>query len=79
MKPDPSKLRQQTREHEEQAQHQTQQKPTALEFASAEEMIRYDAEHIAVPSQIAERLNESIAQERQPEVRWWRRFFSRDK
>ena len=76
MKPDPSKLRQQTREHEEQAQHQTQQKQTAVEFASAEEMIRDDAEHMAVPPQIAERLNESIAQEPKPAVSWWRRLFS---
>ncbi|MBI2947609.1 MAG: hypothetical protein HYY23_08175 [Verrucomicrobia bacterium] len=77
MKPDPSKLRQQTREHEEHALHQAQQKQTALEFAAAEEMIRHDAAHTPVPPQIAERLNESLAREPKPAVSWWRRLFSR--
>ncbi|MBM3841021.1 MAG: hypothetical protein FJ398_24315 [Verrucomicrobia bacterium] len=77
MKPDPSKLRQQTREHAEHTLQQSQQKQTALEFATAEEMIREDAAHTPVPPQIAERLNESIAREPKPAVSWWRRLFSR--
>lgn len=77
MKPDPSKLRQQTREHEEHALHHAQQNQTALEFESAEKMIRHDAEHTEAPPQIAARLNESIAHEPKPAVSWWRRLFSR--
>jgi hypothetical protein len=77
MKPDPSKLRQQTRAQEEHALHQAPQKQTALEFASAEEMIRHDADQTTLPPQIAERLNESIAREPQPAVSWWHRLFSR--
>ena len=77
MKPDPSKLRQQTREHLEQTPLHTQHGETALEFASAEKVIQYDTEHTPVPPQIAARLNESIAREPKPAVSWWRRFFSR--
>ncbi|MBI4658101.1 MAG: hypothetical protein HY735_04485 [Verrucomicrobia bacterium] len=78
MKPDPSKLRQKAQEEQAAAFEQTHPKRAALQFASAEEAIRYDAGETAVPPQIAQRLNESIAREPKPAVSWWRRWFSRD-
>ena len=58
------------------ALHQVEQKHEAHQFASVEEMIRTDKEHIEVPPVIAERLNESIA--REPKTRsWWKRVFGR--
>jgi hypothetical protein len=77
MNPDPSKLRQAHREEQQtSALHQSQQKQQGHEFATAEELIRFDVEHTSVPPQIAERLIESIAQEPKPIRSWWRRFFS---
>jgi hypothetical protein len=65
----------------EQQQHaagqQTQQQ-SALEFAAAEELLRYDAEHTAVPGSIAQRLQESTGSLPPPPARsWWRRLFRR--
>lgn len=77
MKPDPSKLRQQTHEQQNAELNQRQQKHAVLEFASAEEMIRDDARQTPVPPQIAERLHESIAREPKPVTPWWRRLFSK--
>jgi len=62
---------------QEQAQHDLshQQHPqqAVTEFATAEAMLRHDAEHTPVPPSIARRLKESIAQV--PRRSWLRRFF----
>jgi hypothetical protein len=81
MKPDPSPLRQQqqqqqTAESELQAQHHSQARQ---EFHSVEEMIRFDLEQNPAPEKIAERLQESIAQEPPPRKSWWERLFGRSK
>lgn len=75
MKPDPSKLRHQTEETQTEALNQSQQKPAVLEFASVDELIRYDAEHTLAPPNVAERLDQSIAKEPKLAVPWWRRWF----
>jgi hypothetical protein len=53
--------------------HPTQSQ-AAREFATADELLRFDAAHTIVPPQIAERLKQS-AQNIPPAPRsWWRNF-----
>ena len=56
------------------AEHQTQAK-TALEFQTAEELLRYDAANTAVPGGIERRLQESTAPLPRPGRPWWKRWF----
>ena len=56
------------------AEHQTQAK-TALEFQTAEELLRYDAAHTPVPGGIGRRLQESAAPLPRPGRPWWKRWF----
>jgi hypothetical protein len=66
-----SKLRQQ-----EEALHdvESRQQEGAAEFTHAEEILRHDAAQVEVPRAVAERLNESIANEPKPSKSWWKRF-----
>ena len=72
-------MKQQTKLSEEQqsrqvgTEQQTQQ-PAAKEFATAEELLRYDAEHTPVPPAIAERLKKSTGKLPQPKPAWWKRW-----
>ncbi len=76
MKKKSSQLRQ--TEQQETATHQTSSAQGALEFASAEEMLRFDAAQTVVPTQVTERLQESIAAEPKPRsAAWWQRWFRR--
>jgi hypothetical protein len=70
-----SKLNQ--HEHQESALHQQGAQQTAVEFASAEEMLRHDAGLTPVPSAVAERLQRSIDQEPKPSRSLWQRLFGR--
>ena len=47
------------------------------EFASVEELLRYDAERVAPPASIATRLQDSIAGGLKLKRSWWRRLFSK--
>ena len=71
-------MKQQTKLSQEQQQqateHQTQQ-PAAREFATAEELLRYDAEHTPVPPVIAQRLKKSTGELPGPKTAWWKRLF----
>lgn len=69
--------RQQAHEELENAQT-TQSEQRAREFASAEEMLRCDAEQTEVPPAVEERLAETIRQESPPPESggsWWRQIF----
>jgi hypothetical protein len=56
-------------------EQQTQQTP-AREFATPEEMLRYDAAHTPVPPGVAQRLREAGGQPPTAPYRpWWRRLF----
>ena len=71
-----SKLNQ--HEHEETIlQQQNAQQQTAVEFASAEEMLRHDAGQTPVPPAVAERLQQSVAQEPKRSPSLWQRLFGR--
>ncbi|HXR05409.1 MAG TPA: hypothetical protein VN836_11950 [Verrucomicrobiae bacterium] len=54
-------------------EHQTQPE-AAREFASAEEMLRYDAKQTAVPPEIARRLQKSTGDLPGPKTAWWKRW-----
>ena len=47
----------------------------ALEFQTAEELLRHDAAQTVVPPEIARRLSQSIAQSPAPRRSWWRKLF----
>lgn len=61
----------------EQAQvHQHLSQPPALEFATPEELLRYDAAQVSPPTRLARRLSASLAAEGSPARPWWRRVWS---
>jgi len=66
---------------QQQAQHEvrqnTTQTPEARQFATAEELLRFDAAQTEVPPGVAERLQETIRQEPKPEPSWWQRWFQK--
>ena len=67
------KFRQQEQVSETQSQSQTSE--TIREFASPEEMLRFDAEQTQVPPQIAQRLSRSLQDEPSAPRSWWKRLF----
>ena len=71
-----SKLNHRLRE-EVTTQQQFAQGNVALEFATAEEMLRADAAQTAVPPAVVERLQKSIDQEPRPARSWWQRLFEK--
>jgi len=70
-----SKLsQQQTQNVEHDARQETRQQ-SGQEFATADELLRFDAAQTAVPPHLAERLKESIANAGPPPRRsWWHRL-----
>ena len=71
-------MKHQTKLSQEQQQqaaaHQTQQ-PAAREFATTEELLRYDAAHTPVPPGIVQRLQKSTGDLPGPKASWWKRWF----
>jgi hypothetical protein len=51
------------------------QQTAAREFATPEELLRFDASQTIVPPAVGKRLNESIQQKPRPARSWWQRFF----
>jgi hypothetical protein len=70
-------MKQQSKLSQEQQQIETQltQQPAGREFASPEELLRFDAAQTAVPPEIAQRLKKSIGNLPPPPESWWKRFF----
>jgi hypothetical protein len=70
-----SKLsQQQTQNVEHDARQETRQQ-SGQEFATADELLRFDAAQTAVPPHLAERLKESIANAGPaPRRSWWHRL-----
>jgi transcription initiation factor TFIID subunit TAF12 len=69
-----SKLSEEQQQQQQQTAGQQTQPQSGREFASAEEMLRYDAEHTVVPPEIALRLEKSIGNLPGPKTGWWRRL-----
>ena len=63
-------------EHEHKVEQQSQS-GTPVEFASPEDMLRYDAKRIPIPPTIADRLRESLGAEPVPRRSWWRRWLGK--
>ncbi|HEY9510838.1 MAG TPA: hypothetical protein VIV82_13340 [Verrucomicrobiae bacterium] len=62
-------------QHQEHISEQQSGQRTVQEFATAEELLRFDAASIPVPSTIAERLAKSSADIPKPNRSWWKRLF----
>lgn len=81
MEPDtpPSRLQQQQQQASEELQtaEQAEGRQTALEFATAEELLRHDRANTPVPETIESRLKSSIAAEPSPSRPWWKRWLGR--
>jgi hypothetical protein len=63
-------------QHEHTVEQQSQQK-TGTEFATVEEMLRFDAAQTSVPTSVAQRLQRSSADCPKPSRSWWRKLFDR--
>jgi hypothetical protein len=72
-------MKHQSKFNSEQQQQNTAQRRTEgqppMEFTTAEELLRYDAEHTDVPPGIARRLQESAGDLPRPKSSWWKRLF----
>jgi hypothetical protein len=77
MNSEPSKLRHEQRAVEEQNQRtiHEQAQTHGKEFASVDELLRYDSEVHPVPAEVGERLSETLAAEPKPQRPWYKRLF----
>jgi len=65
-------------QEQQRAEQQQNQSRSNLEFATAEEMLRYDAKQTEVPPAIAVRLEKSTGQISPPPSRsWWRKLLGK--
>jgi hypothetical protein len=74
-------MKQHSKLSQEQQHAETQQtrQPSGREFASVDEMLRFDAAQTAVPHVIAERLKKSTDADPRPDRSWWQRIFGGNK
>jgi hypothetical protein len=56
---------------EQEVTHQSQRQD-GHEFAGADELLRFDAEHTIIPPEIAQRLQQSSADIPPPRKSWWK-------
>ena len=63
-----------SQEQQQVSEIQSQQKTSAREFASVEELLRFDAKQTKVPPEIAQRLDRSLQKEPRAPRSWWRRW-----
>ncbi len=64
-----------SQEQQRASETQSQQKTSSREFASVDELLRYDAKQTSVPPAIAQRLGRSLQNQPRPARSWWRRWF----
>jgi hypothetical protein len=72
MKPDPKLSLSQQREQQAASRQQQIASEGLQEFASAEEMLQYDASQTTVPPKVALRLQRSLGPGKDS---WWKRWF----
>jgi hypothetical protein len=73
-------MKQQNKFKPEQQHEQVEQQLTqnaVKEFATVDDLLRFDASQTAVPSGIADRLQKSSADIPSPSRPWWQRLFKR--
>lgn len=74
----PPKTTRGTRQEQQLRQEETSaQKTSALEFQTAEELIRHDAKNTSPPEGLEKRVKESVEREAASKRRWWHRFIGR--
>lgn len=64
-----------SQEQQQASETQSQQKTSSREFASVDELLRYDAKQTSVPPAIAQRLGRSLQNQPRPARSWWKRWF----
>ena len=74
MSAEQSKLRQEAEQEQQQIQSAVNQ-GTVKEFATVDDLLRYDSEQNPVPAEVAERLGKSLEAEPKPEQPWYRKLF----
>lgn len=75
MKRHTTRLNQQEQEVAAAQQNNAQtQSNAALQFNTAEEVLRRDCSQMRLPSGVARRLQESVNAEPKPKQRWWKRW-----
>ena len=81
MSAEQSRLRQEQREEQKTAEVQNSAQINrsgdagGKEFATVEELLRYDSEQNPVPPEVAERLGRTLANEPKQEKPWYKRIF----
>ena len=76
MKPEQTKLQQHAEQEQAQEQIQaTQSQAQVKEFATVDDLLRYDSEQNPVPPEVAERLNRSLESEPKPPLPWYKKLF----
>jgi len=71
-----SKLHQESQQQTAE-QQQVAQKQQVIEFASVEEMLRWEASQTIPPVRLEARLKNSLSGEPKTQRSWWERLFSR--
>jgi hypothetical protein len=67
-----------TQEQQQATEVQSQQTgQAAREFASADELLRFDAKQTIVPPEVGQRLGRSLQNEPRPAKPWWRRWLGK--
>jgi len=74
MSAEQSRLRQEQREEQKSEQVQGSAQDEGKEFATVEELLRYDSAQNPVPPEVAERLGRTLANEPKPEKPWYKRI-----
>ena len=75
MSAEQSKLRQEAEQEQQQQIQSAVNQGTVKEFATVDDLLRYDSEQNPVPGEVAERLGKSLEAEPKPEQPWYKKLF----
>jgi hypothetical protein len=78
MNPERTKLKQEIRAEQASAQEQfqrTESQAQVKEFATVDDLLRFDSEQNPVPPEVADRLGRSLEAEPKPEKPWYKKLF----
>jgi hypothetical protein len=76
-KPSKSQLQHQQQQEQTSGQQTSSQAKAPQEFASVEDLLRFDANQVTPPPTIADKLKASLEAEPPPKRSWWQRFCGR--
>lgn len=77
MNPERTKLKQEQRAEEASRQFQTTETQAhGKEFATVDDLLRFDSESNPVPPEVGDRLGRSLAAEPRKEKSWFKKWFS---